>query len=556
MRTPLLLSAVVLVACSPAERPFPPRAPLLRDGDLASVRAPCHHEEARVVCAPEPYVSPHVWDEADSILFRPLSETLGLVRSSESIDVNSMDEVPDSSWFTNRVGVRPMSVEELRMGACDAALVLDPASAADGTWVIDKGKTGGNTPGFRVTIPGKGRYLFKVDDAGQPEQSSAASVIGAAVYHAVGFDTTCEQVVYLKPSLLRLMPGLRYKWTSFGDEHDFDQAALDALLRGAPHRADTVRMLASAWLPGRPIGPFRYEGTRADDPNDVVPHEDRRELRASRVLAAWLGHTDTHEFNSLDRWIADREGDDASPGHVVHSLIDWGDCLGNDWPQEEVTRRMGYSYIVDWGDMASDFATLGARVRPWEGGRVPGHELFGYFDVAHFVPEQWKNEYPNPAFSRMTERDAAWMARILARFTPEMIRAVAEQGRFSDGRNTEYVAQVLQGRLDRVLERYLTRLSSIADVVIEGADRLCGVDLADQRRLREPKSFRYSGHMDDGVALAVERDDRGRVCFTLPRSSRVGRYVGLVLEDGLSRSPMHAFVYQTDHGYSLSGLTR
>jgi hypothetical protein len=563
MRTPLVLSMAALSACSPAERPFPLQAPLLQDTDLASVRAPCHEDAAppgpdHLVCAPEPYVSPHLWDETDSLVFRPLSEGLGLVTSGESIDVNSLDEVPDSSWFTNRLGARPMSVDEVRRGRCDASLLLDPDSAADGTWVIDKGKTGGNTPGFRVSIPGKGKYLFKVDDAAQPEQSTAASVIGAAAYHAVGFDTTCEQIVYFKPSLLKLMPGLRYKWTSFGDEHDFDRTALDALLRRVPHRGGTVRMLASAWLPGRLIGPFRYEGMRADDPNDVVPHEDRRELRASGVLAAWVGHTDSHEFNSVDRWLPDRQGDDTSPGHVVHTLLDWGDCLGNDWPQEEVTRRMGYSYIFDWGDMASDFATLGARSRPWEDGRVPGHELFGYFDVAHFVPDEWKNEYPNPAFSRMTERDAAWMARILARFTPDMIRAVAEAGRFSDPRNTEYLVQVLQGRLDRILDRYLTRLSSVTDLRIDGKDHLCGVDLAERIHLRDAASFRYSAHDDHGLALGVDRREAGGICVELPRAVGDRRYVVLSLSDGVSASPLHAHLYAlgTDRGYYLAGITR
>src|SRR5262245_57579722 len=28
-------------------------------------------------------------------------------------NVNTMDEVPDSSWFTNRIGRRPMSIEEI-----------------------------------------------------------------------------------------------------------------------------------------------------------------------------------------------------------------------------------------------------------------------------------------------------------------------------------------------------------------------------------------------------------------------------------------------------------
>src|SRR6187200_3310436 len=31
-------------------------------------------------------------------------------------DVNTIDEVPDSSWFTNRIGSRPMTIDELRRG--------------------------------------------------------------------------------------------------------------------------------------------------------------------------------------------------------------------------------------------------------------------------------------------------------------------------------------------------------------------------------------------------------------------------------------------------------
>jgi hypothetical protein len=472
--------------------------------------------------------------------------------------------VPDSSWFTNRIGFAPVSLDELRLGGCKPSQILDPSAAADGTWVIDKGKTHGNSRGFRVRVPNKGQYLFKLDDPDQPEQSTAAAVIGAAAYHAAGYNTTCEQIVYFKPSLLKLTPGLRYKWTTFGDDHAFDQAALDKLVSSAPRNGDAIRMVASAWLPGRLIGQFRWKGTRADDPNDVVPHEDRRELRASRLLAAWVGHEDTQDSN-LDAWVADSKSDpDSSPGHVVHFFLDWGDCLGAKWPQDEVTRRMGYSYIVDWGDMATDFATLGVRTHPWEDGPVPGHELFGYYDVAHFAPDEWKTEFPNPAFTRMTERDAAWMARILAAFTPDMVRTLGELGRYSDPRDTEYAVQVLQGRLDRIVARYLRRLSPIALVHVEAGEKLCALDLAEWRGLGRLGDFRYSARTDDGQSLRVSRSTGGRICIDLPLSpSAAGapsapRRYHVIMMDGVAQGSLRATMYDLGpgRGHLLAGLER
>jgi hypothetical protein len=348
---------------------------------------------------------------------------------------------------------------------------------------------------------------------------------------------------------------------------DFDRFALERILRAAPRRGDSVRMIASAWLPGRTIGPFRYQGTRPDDPNDVVPHEDRRELRANRVLAAWIGHVDSREQNSMDLWFADAPApSDSSPGHVVHVYLDWGDSLGANWPQEEITRRMGYSYVLDWGDLAFDFVRLGVAGRPWDDGRTPGHELFGYYDVEHFVPDEWKSEYPNPAFTRMTERDAAWMARILARFTPEMIRALAEAASFTDPRSTEYLAQVLEGRLARILDRYLTRLSPVADVHVEGGNRLCGVDLAEWRHVGAAERFHYTARLGTSLPLPVQRGEQGRICVAIPHVSpdrgapddAPNRYVAVTLLDGVAESPLRAYLYDLGptRGYRLAGIER
>jgi len=178
--------------------------------------------------------------------------------------------------------------------------------------------------------------------------------------------------------------------------------------------------------------------------------------------------------------VAGRGAPDASPGHVVHFQIGTSAAMGNVWDWDDLSRRLNYSYVVDWADMGTDFLTLGAVPRVYETvQKAPGHEIFGYWNVRDFEPERWKNEYANPAFDRMTERDAAWMARILARFTPEMTRALAELGKLSDPSNTAYLQEVLDGRLHKILERYLLRLSPMANVHLEGQDRLCAVDLAE-----------------------------------------------------------------------------
>jgi hypothetical protein len=570
-----LLLLLAASGCAASERRFPLHEPITVDTDLRPVvvacrKSPTPKDPTNISCAPDVYVSPLYWDGADNMLFRPLSEAMAIDRHGEAVNVNSLDEVPDSSWFTNRLGVHPVTVADLARGACSPAIILDPDGSADGTWLIDRGKTDGSSPGFRVTIPNKGKFLFKGEPKDQPERPSAASVLGAAVYETVGFNSSCEQIVYLRPSLLKLAPGLKVKG-NFGAMEPFDQKMVDKILGDAPHRGGLVRMQASAWLPGYLIGPFSYTGTRPDDPNDIIPHDDRRELRGGRLLAAWLDHFDAREQNSMDAWVVDSPGGkgkpDASPGHVEHYYLDTSDCLGSEWDWEQISRRLGYSYVADWGDMAQDFVTLGIPVRPWDRvRRKRGREIFGFFNVSEFDPEHWKNEYPNAAFSRMTERDGAWMARILARFTPEMVETLGRMAQFSDPGNTVYLTQVLQGRLEKILARYLSRLSPITDVRVAEDDQLCGEDLAEARRLSAASSFHYEARFPGGPALAVSRQPDGKICVTLPHVAPNGgppdnageRYVRVVITDGVARGALVVHLYDLgpSRGYRLAGLER
>jgi hypothetical protein len=568
----VLAACIVLAAgCAGGLRRFPLRTPMATDTDLQPVSVPCRRDPtpkdpAHISCAPRPYVSPLAWDGIDNSIFRPLSGVFAVRAPSESVNVNSLDEVPDSAWFTNRIGAHSMTADDLALGSCKPEqLLLHTEDEPPGSWVIDKGKDNGSSPGFRVKIPGKGKYMLK-SDAPAVERPSAASAVGAAAYHAAGYNFSCEQVIYVKRSTLKLTPGLTVT-DNTEQTRPFDEAALENVLAGATKKGDTIRFQASAWLDGSLIGPFRYESTRDDDPNDTIPHEDRRELRGGRLLAAWLDHFDAREQNSMDVWVAaNPKAPESSPGFVRHYYLDTSDTLGSTWDWDEVSRRLGHSYLLDWGDIGRDFVTFGIVSRPWDRAQIaPGYELLGYFSTRDFVPEDWVNEYPNPAFSRMTEHDGAWMARILARFTPELVGTLARMGKFSDPKVTTYLEGILEGRLEAILTRYLLRLSPLADAHVERNDRLCAEDLAATRQLRPEGDFRYQARLGE-QPLNVERPAPARICVDLPRVAGDGgppddapeRYAVVTINDGVAEGALVAHLYDLGpaRGYRLVGLER
>ena len=94
---------------------------------------------------PEGYFSPFAWDAADNMIFRPLARIFAVDPGGEAVNVNSMDEVPDSSWFTNRLSRQRLSPERIAQAACDDA-PLDPS----GPWTITSAKPDGASPGFII----------------------------------------------------------------------------------------------------------------------------------------------------------------------------------------------------------------------------------------------------------------------------------------------------------------------------------------------------------------------------------------------------------------------
>src|SRR5207249_1959405 len=98
----------------------------------------------------------------------------------------------------------------------------------------------------------------------------------------------------------------------------------DVLLRSERGPDGSYRAIASKLLPGKVLGGFQYFGTRSDDPNDIVPHEHRRELRALKVFGAWTNLTDMKAGNTVDTVVEEN-----GKRFVRHYLQDVGSTFGD-----------------------------------------------------------------------------------------------------------------------------------------------------------------------------------------------------------------------------------
>lgn len=496
----LALALLTEPACGTA-RPFHDAPPMTVDPDQEPFAPP-----------PAPYFSGLITDGLDQLVLRPVANFFAVDPGGEATNATALDEVADSSWYHNRLGREPLSLDAARDGACAGAPALDPA----GPWFVTGGKPNGENPGFFMEANGA-RYLLKFDGAQQQPRATAADVIVSRIYWAAGYHVPCNRVVEFDRAILTIQPGATAERLD-GTKEPLTEAMVSSALDRAMRLPDgRYRGNASLYLAGRPLGPWRYESTRDDDRNDIIPHKDRRELRGAAVLAAWTNHFDSREQNTLDMWVA--SGPDA--GFVKHHFIDFGDCFGSLWEWDSLSRRWGHSYFFQPGHILGDLFTFGALARPWDVTEFgPGGDVLGYYDVARFDPDSWYNEYPNPAFSRMTERDAAWMARIIARFSDAHIDALIATGQIHDDAVREQLRTVLAGRREKILDRYLTRLSPLADAHAVGRE-LCLTDLAVLSSTVAPaaRSYRsraWIGGQRAPVPLTPRRPTNTTVCVSLP----------------------------------------
>jgi hypothetical protein len=403
----------------------------------------------------------------DAYLGRRSVRALEVRRPARAANVNALDEVPDSAWFENRIGVRALTVEEIRRGPTPPPR---PPFSVVGT------KLGGVTPGLRVRDSIGTGYLLKFDRPDDPISETASDVVVQRLLWAVGYHTPDDMIITFAGEDLRLAPEARLKDTR-GEQRAMTEADLRKVLAGVGRQADgRYRGLLSKLVPGVPLGGYSQEGKRADDANDPVPHEERRDVRGARVFFAWLNHTDLKEDNLLDTWIPDPRS--PGRGHVRHHLVDFGNSLGVfGWRQD---RTSGFSENLDLGYGVRSLVALGLWQRPWETISASPLQGVGNLESAVFDAAGWRPAYPWAPFDRFDRFDGFWAARILMRVNPDLVAAAVAEGHYDDPRSAAYVAATLVERQRKLGRHYLAQTSALDDFMVDESDRgvsLCFQDL-------------------------------------------------------------------------------
>lgn len=406
----------------------------------------------------------------DGQFLRQITRRLELHRARRAIAINAYDEVPDSTWFTNRVGVSDISPDEL---ASAPGGVGSPESFTP--WTITSSKVGGATVGFIIKDSRGQKWLVKFDQRGWPEVETATHVIVGKLFWGFGLNVTEDYIAFVKPSDLVLAADATSK-DAFGHKSPLDKVELAKRLATVEPEPDgSLRVLVSHWLPGKPLGGHTAEGVRSDDPNDRIPHELRRDLRGLYALFAWLDHNDVHGANMLDVWVTDER--DPKKHYVKHYWLDFGLALGFAATKHE-DLRFGFEFFVDFATIAKSLISLGGVERRWETRRATMPRGLGLYEVRNYDPEKWVSSTPAYVPIYVADRiDKFWASKIIMRFTREQIRAVVATGRLTDPMAAATLTEALIARQRATARYWFERVNPLDGFVIEG-DVLCFKDLS------------------------------------------------------------------------------
>jgi len=384
-----------------------------------------------------------------------------------AIGVNTLGEVMDGPWFVNRHGRNRLSFEELQRGPGND----DPPSPQEPLRVLTVRKYG-ERPGLLVHDADNTLYLVRFDLPGRPEMATGASMIGSRIIHALGYWAPEQYLLTLDRSRLVASPEGE-EINAVGNPRELLEEDIDLFLgnvakdKSGKYRATALKAPVGSKL----LGPFQFYGTRSDDPNDVVGHEHRRELRGLWVISSWLDNN----------WISAVQTQDAlvQEGGILfirHLFADFHTYLGSGF-QDVRQAREGNEPLYETGTTFKNLLGFGFYAPRWRRASYPGIKSIGRFESQAFEPDKWRPNYDAAALANHLPDDDYWAAKQIMAFTDSDIRAIVQTAQYSDSYAVDWITTALAERRDRIGHHYMNVVLPLDNFRIEDG-RLAFDDLA------------------------------------------------------------------------------
>jgi hypothetical protein len=469
-------------------------------------------------------------------------------------NINTIDEVPDSSWFTNRIGATAISDEDLVRGP-NVGAPPDPSK-----WVLTREKTSGAHPGFTARDATGETFFLEFDPTYYPEGATAAVAIASKIFWALGYNQVESYLSTFDPKNVTFDPRATVKRPS-GARTPFTNDDLNEILeRVARNKDGTYRVIAGRLIPGKIIGNFLYAGTRSDDPNDLVPHERRRELRALRVFGAWTNLTDLKAANTLDA-LATKDGHTI----VKHYLQDVGSTFG--MCNEKYEWDLSWERFYQGDTTLKRLFSLGFALSTWQTVPYEEYPSVGKFEGERFDPRLWQPQTMTLPFLEMRDDDAFWAARRVVAFTDDMIRTVVHTGQFSDPEAEKHLADVLIKRRDTIARVYLAAVNPIVDPRLSPAGQLQFENAAVAAHVADAPAAYHAvwSHFDNatGETRQIAETQSTTTTMQAPAGVPTGadRFIEVRLwadsaQHPVWHQPIHTYFRREASGWKLVGLER
>jgi hypothetical protein len=533
--TKAALSAAALVAvggCGPETVRFALRDPIFRIAEMSCPAPPRRRN-------PQPGAL-----SLRREVVEPVDRFLRLEEELEARNVNAFDLVPDSSWFTARLGVgaardfyagidrtrragKELSAAEMARGG---ATSFGPSML--GRWQVVAAGRDRRSVWLMVTDVRERLFVFRFDHPRWPGLATSAQLVATKLLYAAGYNVPERHMVIFKAKLrLELAPGARYHrdsspwktpssgWSRSREGHlRLTRSKLEDLLDELPTQEDgSARALATRVRPSRELGPFPLVGRRPDDPNDRIDHQHRRELRGLRLLAAWLDLSGLDELSGADLYRAEDK-------RVIHVLRHFAPALGagsKGKPRPVYPPSKLYTvphYMIPPPKPPARLTKRRARL-------LESHPAVGWLGARGFRPDRWAPKQRHPGFVRATRRDLFWAGRILAGFDRKKI-AAAVSAAFLEQETAQELVRRIWAR-GRLAARYgLSRCAPLGFFRVsgEGNDLLCFTDLWRESGLGKrdaPAEYSATGRIPGGAErkLAVSSTGKDhRACVNLARA--------------------------------------